>query len=89
MSPQPYLHAVAAGLLLGRLAAVLLQSLFETLASYFDKIHPKPPKEEGSSPLPPSAGELQRLIDNVDFRLELLLKDLNKDLRNLLVFICV
>ena len=32
MSPQPDLHAVAACLLLGRLAAVLLQCLFDVVA---------------------------------------------------------
>ena len=32
MSPQPDLHAVAARLLLGRLAAVLLQRLFDVVA---------------------------------------------------------
>ena len=32
MSPQPYLHAVTAALLFGRLATVLLQRLFDVVA---------------------------------------------------------
>ena len=40
MSPQPDLHAVAAALLFGRLAAVLLQRLFDVVAIALLKVAP-------------------------------------------------
>ena len=43
MSPQPDLHAVAANLLSGRLAAVLLQRLFDMVAIGVWKVAPVDP----------------------------------------------
>ena len=43
MSPQPDLHAVAANLLSGRLAAVLLQRLFDMVAIGVRKVAPVDP----------------------------------------------
>ena len=40
MSPEPDLHAVATSLLLGRLAAVLLQRLFDVVAIGVGKVAP-------------------------------------------------
>ena len=43
MSPQPDLHAVAANLLFGRLAAVLLQRLFDMVAIGVGEVAPVDP----------------------------------------------